>query len=225
MKKSQSFVVLHNTNLNFYKSISMETATTTTSNTFGDRIKLPFNFEVPKMFKEAKALQLDNFEYYDVIPLRSPAHLVDTSLPFPPPAEDYADGSWTDWLDTNALKKSPYLTSVIDFFKENTTVNLVRLLRLAPHSTVKEHTDPTLGLEIEKSVIRLTIPILNNENVTFYLNNTPVLMKPGECWYMRLTDPHKVINNGDEERINLTIDMIPNDWIRQLIRESEQNSK
>ncbi|GFD73593.1 hypothetical protein KUL113_30130 [Tenacibaculum sp. KUL113] len=203
----------------------METVTTRTSNAFSDRIKLPLNFNTAKMLEEAKALQLDNFEYYDVIPLRSPAHLVDTSLPFPPPAEDYADGSWTDWLDTNALKKSPYLTSVIDFFKRNTTVNLVRLLRLAPHSTVKEHTDPTLGLEVEKSVIRLTIPILNNENVTFYLNNTPVLMKPGECWYMRLTDPHKVINNGDEERINLTIDMIPNDWIRQLIRESEQNSK
>lgn len=186
-----------------------------------DRIKLPFNFDVVKMLEETKILQSGNFEYYDVIPLRSPAHLVDTSLPFPPPAEDYADGSWTDWLDTSALNKSPYLTSIVNFFKEHTTVNLVRLLRLAPHATVKEHTDPTLGLEIEKSVIRLTIPILNNENVTFYLNNTPVLMKPGECWYMRLTDPHKVINNGNEERINLTIDIIPNDWIKQVIKESE----
>ncbi|MDX8553532.1 aspartyl/asparaginyl beta-hydroxylase domain-containing protein [Tenacibaculum sp. 1B UA] len=202
----------------------METVTTRTSNAFSDRIKLPLNFNTAKMLEEAKALQLDNFEYYDVIPLRSPAHLVDTSLPFPPPAEDYADGSWTDWLDTSALKTSPSLTSIIDFFKENTTVNLVRLLRLAPHSIVKEHTDPTLALEIERSVIRLTIPILNNKNVTFYLNNTPVLMKPGECWYMRLTDPHKVINNGDEERINLTIDMTPNDWIRKIIKESQENS-
>ena len=192
-----------------------------TTNTTTDRIKLPFNFDVVKMLEETKILQSGNFEYYDVIPLRSPAHLVDTSLPFPPPAEDYADGSWTDWLDTSALNKSPYLTSIVNFFKEHTTVNLVRLLRLAPHATVKEHTDPTLGLEIEKSVIRLTIPILNNENVTFYLNNTPVLMKPGECWYMRLTDPHKVINNGNEERINLTIDIIPNDWIKQVIKESE----
>ncbi|RKF02753.1 aspartyl/asparaginyl beta-hydroxylase [Tenacibaculum lutimaris] len=192
-----------------------------TTNITTDRIKLPFNFDVVKMLEETKILQSGNFEYYDVIPLRSPAHLVDTSLPFPPPAEDYADGSWTDWLDTSALNKSPYLTSIVNFFKEHTTVNLVRLLRLAPHATVKEHTDPTLGLEIEKSVIRLTIPILNNENVTFYLNNTPVLMKPGECWYMRLTDPHKVINNGNEERINLTIDIIPNDWIKQVIKESE----
>ncbi|MGG6231679.1 aspartyl/asparaginyl beta-hydroxylase domain-containing protein [Tenacibaculum sp. SDUM215027] len=201
-----------------------DTTTTPKNDMFSDRIKLPFNFETAKMLKEAKALQLDNFEYYNVIPLRSPAHLVDTSLPFPPPANDYADGSWTNWLDTASLKKSPYLTSVVDFFKENTTVTLVRLLRLAPQSVVKEHTDPTLGLEIEKSVIRLTVPILNNENVTFYLSDTPVLMESGECWYMRLTDPHKVINNGDEERINLTIDMIPNDWIRKIIKESEQSS-
>lgn len=189
-----------------------------------DQIKLPFNFDVVKMLEETKILQSGNFEYYDVIPLRSPAHLVDTSLPFPPPAENYADGSWTDWLDTSALNKSPYLTSIVNFFKEHTTVNLVRLLRLAPHATVKEHTDPTLGLEIEKSVIRLTIPILNNENVTFYLNNTPVLMKPGECWYMRLTETYEVINNSEEERINLTIDIIQNDWIRQLINESRENS-
>ncbi|WGH76926.1 aspartyl/asparaginyl beta-hydroxylase domain-containing protein [Tenacibaculum tangerinum] len=194
-----------------------------TASIFSDRIQLPFQFSAAKMLEETKALQLENFEYYNVIPLRSPAHLVDTSLPFPPPADDYADGSWTDWLDTKALKQSSYLTSIVDFFKEHTTVTLVRLLRLAPHSTVKEHIDATLGLEVEKSVVRLTIPILNNKDVTFYLNNTPVQMQAGECWYLRLTDPHKVINDGAQERINMTIDMIPNDWLRHVIKESDKN--
>ena len=46
-------------------------------------------------------------------------------------------------------------------------------------------------------------------------------MKPGECWYMRLTDPHKVINNGSTERVNLTIDIIPNDWVRNMITKSQ----
>ena len=186
-----------------------------------DRIQIPFYFDVSKMLKETKALTLEDFEYYKVIQLRAPAHLVDTSLPFPPPADDYADGSWTDWLDTAALKKSPYLKSVIETFQQNTKVTLVRLLRLAPNSVVKEHTDPTLGLEIEKSVIRLTIPILNDKNVIFNLNKTPVKMQPGECWYLKLTDPHEVINNGNEERINLTIDMIPNIWIRDIIEKSQ----
>lgn len=185
-----------------------------------DRVKLPFNFNAQRMHDEYFKLQLKDFEYYNVIQLRAPAHLVDTSLPFPPPADDYADGSWTDWLDTDNLNSSPYLKSIIDSFKEITTVTLVRLLRLAPKSEVKEHTDPTLGLEVEKSVIRLTIPIYNNKETTFYLNSTPIDMQPGECWYLKLTDPHQVVNSGDTERVNLTIDMIPNEDLRTLIKES-----
>ena len=186
-----------------------------------DRIKLPYSFDVTKMISEAEALKSQQFEYYNVIQLRAPAHLVDKSLPFPPPVDDYADGSWTDWLDTPEMKQSPYLTSIVDTFRKHTTVTLVRLLRLAPDSVVKEHTDPTLALEVEKSVIRLTIPILNKKGTEFFLNQTVVPMKPGECWYLKLTDPHKVNNLSDTERINLTIDMIPNEWVRKTITGSQ----
>ena len=102
-------------------------------------------------------------------------------------------------------------------FSQYTTVNLVRLLFLAPNSVVKEHTDPTLALEEEKSMIRLTIPIHTNEGVSFILNDAVVPMEMGECWYLRLTDPHQVINNGTTDRINLTIDVIPNNTIIDLI--------
>ena len=183
-----------------------------------DRVLLPLSFDASKMYEEIQTLNLHNFIYYNVLSLRAPAHLVDTSLPFPPPADDYADGSWTDWLDTSDLKKSPYLMEIVDYFREHTTVNLVRLLRLAPNSVVKEHTDPTLGLHIEKSMVRLTIPIVGNDAVDFFLNGTIVDMKPGQCWYLRLTDPHKIINAGTTERINMTIDVIPNDWVRNLIK-------
>ncbi|WP_204345269.1 aspartyl/asparaginyl beta-hydroxylase domain-containing protein [Psychroserpens algicola] len=186
-----------------------------------DRVKLPFSFDADKLLKEYLELKLNNFEYYNVIQLRAPAYIVDASIPVPPPADDYADGSWTDWLDTSELESSPYIKSIVEAFKEITSVTLVRLLRLAPHSNVKEHTDPTLGLEIEQSVIRLTIPILQSEKVTFYLNNQPVPMKRGECWYLKLTDAHRVVNSGDTERVNLTIDMIPNENLRAIIKESQ----
>ncbi|MCD2259024.1 aspartyl/asparaginyl beta-hydroxylase domain-containing protein [Psychroserpens luteolus] len=182
-----------------------------------DRVKLPFQFDANKMLKEYLALQASDFEYYNVIQLRAPSHIVDPSLPIPPPAKDYADGSWTEWSDAKELNSSPYLKEIINSFKEITTVTLVRLLRLAPKSEVKEHTDPTLGLEVERSVIRLTIPIIKNKGVTFYLNGTPVDMEPGECWYLKLTDAHRVVNSGDTERVNLTIDMIPNENLRLLI--------
>jgi hypothetical protein len=184
---------------------------------FKDRIQLPFKFDVEKMLKEANAFKQENYEYYKVISLRAPAHLVDKSLPFPPPAVDYADGSWTDWMNTPNLEKSPYLKSIVNQFSEYTTVNLVRLLFLAPDSIVKEHKDPTLALEEEKSMIRLTIPIDNNDGVEFFLNNKLVDMKVGECWYLRLSDSHRVINEGTTDRINLTIDVIPNDKIIEMI--------
>ena len=74
-----------------------------------DSVKLPFYFDVKKMQQEIEVLKLSAFEYYNVIPLRSPAHLVNTSLPFPTPVDDYADGTWTDWLDTKELLNSPYM--------------------------------------------------------------------------------------------------------------------
>ena len=183
----------------------------------GDRIQLPLSFGAARMQDEVRALNLSEFLQYDVLPLRSPAHLVDSSIAPPPPADDYADGSWTEWLDTPALITSPYLSSVVDTFRAQTKVTLVRLLRLAPGAFVDEHTDPTLGLQIEKSVIRLTVPILTNDTVEFFLNGIPVPMQPGECWYLRLTDPHRVVNAGVTERISMTIDMTPNEWVTSLV--------
>ncbi len=142
----------------------MSVATSLTS----DRIKLPFSFNAEKMLEEFRAFRSEHFEYYDVIPLRAPAHQADTSLPFPPAADDYADGFWTECLDTKALRQSPNLT-----------------------------------------------------NVTFYVNNTPVMMLPDECWHLRLTDPHKIDNLGITERVKFTIDMIPNDWVLKTIIECE----
>ena len=197
----------------------METLSTNVQSS--DRVQLPFSFDAEKMLAEFEALKLGHFEYYNVIQLKAPAFQVDSSIPMPPPADDYADGSWTDWLETEAMKSSPYIKSVVDSFSEHTDVTLVRLLRLATNAVVKEHTDPTLGLEVEKSVVRLTVPILNAPGVEFFLNDSLVDMKPGECWYLRLTDPHRVINNSNVERVNMTIDMIPNDWLRDLITKSD----
>jgi hypothetical protein len=193
------------------------TYTQTQLNQIADRVKLPFTYNVEKMLNEVNKMNLSPFVYYDVVPLRGPAHVLDPSIPFPPPADDYADGSWCDWLDTPILKNSPYLNEIVDFFKEKTKVTLVRLLRLEAGAVVKEHTDPTLGIQIDKSVIRLTIPILVNDQVTFYLNGKPVEMGLGECWYLRLTDPHSIVNAGNTQRINMSIDMIPNEWVTEQI--------
>ena len=184
----------------------------TTATPITDRIKTNLHFDVDRLQSDVRNQDLGPFNYYSVIPLTVPKRKPDL-----PPNYDYADGSWASWHDQDTLEKAPYLKEVVDQFREKCDVTLVRLLRLAPGAIVKEHTDPTLGLHIERSVIRLTIPIMTNDRVTFYLNRTAVPMQPGECWYLNLTDPHSIENHSDVERINLTIDMRPNDWVRSLV--------
>jgi hypothetical protein len=58
------------------------------------------------------------------------------------------------------LSRLRYLKNIIDSFREITTVTLVKLIRLAPTSEVKEHNDRILGLEIERSLIQLTTRII-----------------------------------------------------------------
>jgi hypothetical protein len=188
-----------------------------TTVTYPETAKLNLQFDLERLQADCKSLENIPYQFYQAMPLRSPAHLVDPSIPFPPPAEDYADGSWCNWLNTPELEYTPYIKEVIEQFQEHTTVNLVRLMRLEPHGVINEHTDPTLALEEHKSMVRLTIPIISHPETEFYLNNKIVPMRPGECWYMRLSDPHKVLNNSSKERINLSIDVIPNEWVKNLI--------
>jgi hypothetical protein len=184
---------------------------------YNDRIKLPFYFDPDALLKDIQAMQLRPFIYYDVIPLRNPAHLIDSSRPMPAEVDDYADGSWTEWLNSSLLETAPNIAKIIEFFEQHSRITLVRLLRLEAGSHVKEHTDPTLGLQIERSVVRLTIPIQSEEQVVFYLNKTEVPMRPGECWYLRLTDPHSIEHRGQIERINMTIDLTPNEWLESQL--------
>ena len=176
-----------------------------------DRHQVNLAFDAVRLAQEIDALNLQPFVEYNVIPLTSPVPRSDVAV------DDYADGSWADWPDTSFLTDCEYLRSIVDQFRSHTRVTLVRLLRLAPGGHIAEHTDPTLGLEQERSVIRLTIPITSNADARLVLNGEPVPMAPGECWYLRFTDPHHVTNSGHTERINLSIDMVPNEWVRSLI--------
>jgi hypothetical protein len=38
-------------------------------------------------------------------------------------------------------------------------------------------------------------------------------MKPGEAWYLRLSDPHAVANRGSSDRVHLVLDLVVNDWL------------
>ena len=51
------------------------------------------------------------------------------------------------------------------------------------------------------------------KDVYFYVDDGVLNMLEGECWEINNMKSHEVINNSDEDRIHLMIDIIPNKYI------------
>lgn len=200
----------------------METTSTQCTNVnqqeLPDRIKWDIQFDAKLLQNEVKALlpQLlqQHYIYYNVVPLRAPRMKASAERDDTNPI-DYSDPSLYDWIDGSDMQHCPYIKSIADSFE--TKVTNIRLMRLEAGANVKEHSDPTLDA-IHRSVVRLIIPIISTDESSFYLNRTLVPMKPGEAWYMRLSNPHAAFNNSLEERINLSIDLVYNDWLDEKLR-------
>jgi len=184
---------------------------------YPDRVLLPLAFDVARMAADLAALDgIDwtlhfvpqNFEGdWSALPLRAPAsakHPI--QMIYSPPDE-------TEFVDTPALEATPYLREVIAAFE--CPVRCVRLMRLTPGSAIKEHRDSDLSPE--HGWARIHIPITTNPKVSFWLNRVPVFMAPGETWFLRLSDPHRVDNRGTEDRVHLVIDTEVNAWMREML--------
>lgn len=174
-----------------------------------DRSKLDKAFDVGKLQDEAEvaARLFPAFIHYSVIPLTMAGERNESIT-------DFSDPDWTTWVDTPLLQQSPYIQEVLNTLQCKKTN--VRLMRIEPGGFLQEHTDPQLDLERHNQV-RLHVPIFTNDDVDFILNGKRVPLQPGELWYMRLSDPHSVNNNSDQERIQLSIDVVVNDWVESLI--------
>jgi hypothetical protein len=122
----------------------------------------------------------------------------------------YPDPTRTDFADTPLMARCPYIAQVVNSFPCPKLA--VRFLRVRPRSVVKEHRD--YQLRLEDGELRLHIPITTNPEVRFMVAGKRVIMGPGECWYNDFTELHSVHNDGDGDRVHLTIDCVVNDWLR-----------
>lgn len=174
-----------------------------------DRARLPRTYDIARLQEETRAALADAppCVYYAVVPLTRAAAPA-------PGTTDFANAKWAEWRETARLRDSPYIREVLASLECQTTN--VRLCRLEAGATLQEHTDPQLDLGLRNQV-RLHVPIVTSEDVDFRLNGRPVPMRPGELWYMRLSDPHSVTNRWTRERIHLSIDVVWNPWLQDLI--------
>ena len=182
-----------------------------------DRVRLPFAFDPARLAADLATLgetwtphyvQQNYAGDWSVIALRAP--MGETH----PIRMIYADPSQPTYVDTPALLAAPFFREVLASFQ--TTLFAARLMRLAPGSVIKEHTD--VGLEFEEGMARVHIPVLTNPDVEFYLNGSRVVLDAGSCWYLRLADPHRVANYGTTDRVHLVVDLKVNGWLTMLVR-------
>ncbi|ACA17877.1 Aspartyl/Asparaginyl beta-hydroxylase [Methylobacterium sp. 4-46] len=187
-----------------------------------DRLRLPLRFDAAAMAAECAALGgtpwLRHFitrNYageWDVIPLRAPAgatHPV-MMIAADPPAGDFADAP--------ALAACPAIRAALAALP--CPLASVRLMRLGPGSVIREHRDRDLAFE--DGAVRLHVPLVTNPGVDFRLNGARVVMEPGSCWYLRLSDPHSVRNDGAAARIHLVIDAQVDAWVAALFRAARE---
>lgn len=91
----------------------------------------------------------------------------------------------------------------------------VRLLRLGPGGSIREHRDYDLGAP--DGNLRLHVPIVTDAQVDFLLDGRKVPMQVGECWFLDLSRPHRVENHGGSSRIHLVIDCCRGSWLEAQI--------
>lgn len=182
-----------------------------------DRIRLPLDFDSARLAADLagfgpddwiRHFVRDNYEGdWSALPLRAPADEIHwLRMIYPnPTAKRFAD--------THLLDRAPYIREVLARFQ--CPLRVVRLMRLAPGSRIRDHVDP--DIDAETGMARLHVPIATGAGVEFLVNGKAVEMAPGSTWYLRLADPHSVINRGADERVHLVIDVDVDDWLRGLL--------
>ena len=126
-----------------------------------------------------------------------------------------------EYKNTSLLQNCPYIKSVLDFFEMEKLS--VRLMKLNAGAIIKEHSDHNLSFE--DGEIRIHIPISTNPDVVFYIDNEPIHMMEGSCWYINLGLRHRVDNLGHTDRVHLVIDGIVNEWVKTFFNSDVHTKK
>jgi len=124
-----------------------------------------------------------------------------------------------DWCDLPVLEHCPEIRSVLGQLR--CPIKAVRLMRLKAGAEIKPHYDG--GLSIEFGEARLHVPIHTSDAVSFIVNNKSIPMNAGELWYFNADQTHEVYNRGSEDRINLVIDCVANDWLCGQIKAMQRH--
>lgn len=186
-------------------------------------VRLPFRLDVAWMQAEVASLPAEawvahynarDYEgHWTGVALRSSGGRDGWLFPAPPGGAPCAG--------TPTLTRLPYLAQVLAAFE--CPLENARLLKLHAGSSIREHSDHTLGYA--DGLVRLHVPIVTNADVAFYLDGERIPMGEGECWYLDLNRPHRVDNRSAVDRVHLVIDCLVDSWLERLVAAATARSE
>lgn len=182
-----------------------------------DHLRLPFDGDVPEMVRDLARLEQQHWTPHfvpdhfagdwTVLPLRAPAGAQHPIL------QISSNPGTLDWIDLPVLRAVPAIAHYLAALP--CRLASVRLMRLAAGSAIHRHRDD--DLDASRGMARLHVPLATNDAVDFRLNDMRIAMPVGECWYLRLSDPHSVRNDGNSDRVHLVIDAEVNDCLAEQL--------
>lgn len=101
----------------------------------------------------------------------------------------------------------PLVNRIADYYQNNGFLVRMLLTQMAPGSEIPEHVDSGPAL---MNCHRVHIPITTNDKVIFMVDGEKKNMQVGEFWEIDNSQDHSVENQGNEDRIHLIVDWMPN---------------
>lgn len=153
---------------------------------------------------------------WDVLPLRCQRQHLNAH----PILQGFAIADGDEWESLSVLAQCPAIAAILNQLQ--CPIKAARLMRLKAGADIKPHRDHQLSIEYGEA--RLHVPIHTTTDVTFMVNKKIIPMGAGELWYFNADQIHEVYNRGTQDRINLVIDCVANEWLCNAVASGVQNA-
>ena len=101
----------------------------------------------------------------------------------------------------------PFVDYVASYYRNNGFIVRWLLAKLQVGGKIPKHTDAGASL---LNCHRVHVPIITNKDVVFHVGGEEINMRAGEMWEINNGTVHGVENRGDQDRVHLIIDWMPN---------------
>ncbi|MEM7432397.1 MAG: aspartyl/asparaginyl beta-hydroxylase domain-containing protein [Pseudomonadota bacterium] len=158
-------------------------------------IRLPYRFDAERLASEVNAIADSAWMAH---PNRMQGNTAAALISRDGGDNDDFEGAMAE---TGRLASSPYIRQVLASF--DLVLGRSRLMKLAAGCEVATHVDFNYHWY---SRVRIHVPIITNEAVTFRCADQHTHMRAGEAWIFNSWRRHSVTNASDQDRVHLVID-------------------